>query len=220
MKPTLADLEQRIRDGLLKKYPEVRAVQLYRDAQQALVLWLSVPWPVPEYLWEELARLTRDVEVLIPIAAVQINEMRPQPVATLQRIEPDAWLEVPTPEQIANREAERAMLIELALLVRTILEVSREGVYTAVRVRQAGQCPGNPAWTPDEMLGRTVAEVAGQMAHAKVVGEIQKAIAEDRTIVFGYSALFRGETEQRHFQATCKPKPDGSGAWLAVARIG
>lgn len=79
MKPTIPDLQQRISTTLLAKYPEVHHVQLYRNEHQALVLWLTVPWPVPEYLWGELARLTRDVEILLPIVAVQINEMRPSP---------------------------------------------------------------------------------------------------------------------------------------------
>lgn len=112
------------------------------------------------------------------------------------------------------------MLIELALLVRTLLEVSREGIYLSVKVRHAGQLPGNPPLEAEEMLGRTIADIVGQSAHDKIVEVVQKAIAEGRPIVFGYSAQFRGEDFQRHFQATCKPKPDGSGAWLAVARMG
>lgn len=220
MKPTLPDLQQRIQSSLLGRYPEIHHVQLYRNTDDGLVLWLTVPWPVPEYLWVEMARFTRDVETLLPIVAVQVNELTPQPVATIQRLEPDAWIEPPTASELANRAAERALLLELALLVRTLIEVSREGVYISVRVRQAGRLPGDPPLQVDEMLGHTVAEIAGQSAHDKIVEVVQKAIAEERTIVFGYSSQFRGEDTQRQFQATCVPKPDGSGAFLAIARIG
>jgi len=221
MKPTLETIQERLAQSLLGKYPEIHHIQLYRNGTDGLVLWLSVPWPVPFKLWEEdLPRLTRDVEAIVPIAGVQINELGVLSVDDIRRVAPEPWIEHPSVAQVRNWQAQREMLVDLALLVRTILTVSREGIYLGVQMRHGGQCPGQPAWTPDEMLGRTVGEVCGTEAHAKVVEVIQKAIAEDRVIAFGYSATFGGETEPRHFQATCKPIPDGSGAWLAVARLG
>jgi len=221
MKPNIPALQERLSVELLQKYPSIHHLQIYRNEADGLVLWLSVPWPIPFSIWEEdLPRLTRDVEALVPIAGVQINELGVLAMEDIRRVAPEPWIEHPSETQIRNWQAQRQMLMELALLTRTLLTVSREGVYLAVCVRHGGQCPGQPAWTPEEMLGRTIAEVAGQAAHDKVVGTIQKAIAENRAIVFGYSAIFRGETEPRHFQAQCKPIPDGSGAWLAIARMG
>lgn len=221
MKPSIPALQERLATALLPKFPEIHHIQVYRDEADALVLWISVPWPVPFKLWEEdLPRLTRDVEALLPIAGVQVNELGVLTVADIRRCVPEPWIEHPSEQQVKNWQAQRELLTELALLTRTLLTISREGIYLGVQVRHGGQCPGHPAWTADEMLGRTVAEVCGQQTHDKIVGTIKKTIAENRAIVFGYSCTFRGESESLHFQATCKPIPDGSGAWLAVARIG
>ncbi|MEM6433236.1 MAG: hypothetical protein AAF773_05170, partial [Cyanobacteria bacterium P01_D01_bin.115] len=62
-------------------------------------------------------------------------------------------------------------------------------------------------------------KIAGWDAHHKILEVVNQAIDESRVIHFAYTAQFRGEDFDRDFQAVCKPKPDKSGAWLAVARL-
>lgn len=218
--PGLGAIEKHLREQILPRYPEIHQLQIYRlPANGELVLWLSSQWPVPMHLMDGLGRIARQADMVAPLYGIQINELGVRPVESFRLIEPTEWDEKPSEVQIKNLVARHDLMAELALLVRTILEISKAGVYTAVQIRHGGKPPGNPALKPEETLGKFVWQVAGWDAHNKIVEIINKAIDEDRTINFCYSAQFRGEDFSRDFQATCKPKPDKSGAWLAVARI-
>jgi hypothetical protein len=71
----LNEIEHRLRSALLPAYPDIHHAQLYRTEDGRLVLWLSVTWPVPFAIWDELPDIVARAEQMVPIAGIQINEL-------------------------------------------------------------------------------------------------------------------------------------------------
>ncbi|MEO1208551.1 MAG: hypothetical protein AAFX78_03330 [Cyanobacteria bacterium J06638_20] len=218
--PGLASVVRHLRERILPRYPEIKTLQIYRTQDTgALVLWLSVPWPVPIRLWDSLARIAREADLIAPVVGVQINELAVQSIEDIRLVDHHPWAGDISEKAVRNLAARHDLMSDLALLVRTILEVSKGGIYTGVNIRHGGRFPGKPELSVEEMIGQPVHAIAGWDAHHKILEVVNQAIDEDRVIHFAYTAQFRGEDFGRDFQAVCKPKPDKSGAWLAVARI-
>lgn len=217
----LQSIASHLEGQLSQKHPAIKAVRIYRHHEHdGLILFLSVqPWPAPEELVDRLASIARTADLLLPIHSVQVNEGRPIPVAMMQRLEPTQWKEAPSDLDYKNLAAKLDSAMALALNMRTLIEVSKAGIYLACKVRHGGQPPGVPPLSEDEMLGQPVSAIAGQEAHERIVAAVNKAIDSGKPLDIFYSAQFRGENFRRFFQGTCTPKADATGAWLWIARI-
>lgn len=219
--PQLADLATMIGQQLAEKYPQIKAALIYRHPEHdGLVLFLSVqPHPIPEYLLNQLGSIARAVDVMVPIHSIQLNELAPISVSSIQKILPEHWVEHTDRLAVGNLSAKLNAAMRLALNLRTCIEVSKAGIYMACEMRNGGQTPGVPPLCQDEILGQSISAIAGQVAHDKVVAAVNKAIDTGEDVEVFYQAQFRGETFWRFFQGTCVPKADRTGAWLWVARI-
>ncbi|MEM6437471.1 MAG: hypothetical protein AAF773_26990 [Cyanobacteria bacterium P01_D01_bin.115] len=131
----LASIERHLRKRILPRYPEIKTLQIYRTQDTgALVLWLSVPWPVPIRLWDSFARIAREADLVAPVSGIQVNELSVQSIEDIRLIDHEPWAEDLSEQAVQNLAARHELMSDLALLVRTILEISKGGIYTDVKI--------------------------------------------------------------------------------------
>lgn len=67
--------EKVIKEELLKDFPYIHHAQLFRGEGHRLILWLSVPWPIPFDLWERLGEVAEIATRVAPIHGIVVNEL-------------------------------------------------------------------------------------------------------------------------------------------------
>lgn len=209
----VATIEVRLLAALSQIHSSIQSVAV-TQTEYGLQLQITSAEPVPLSLSERLGQLACAAERILPLHSLKVNQAKPFLLREIREACPLDWIEQQKPPT-SSLKALCGLLLEEATRDRTLIEVSRSGIYLGY----FPQFGSRPIISPDEMIGKSLAEVVGERAQCRILAAIEEAAAKDQVTHCSYSARFEGDEADRQYVARVVIKPDGSGAYLSVARV-
>ncbi|HEY9881558.1 MAG TPA: PAS domain-containing protein [Leptolyngbyaceae cyanobacterium] len=166
---------------------------------------------MPPEFFSEMGNVLAIAERVAEFSYIRLNNTHPVEARGLR-----AWNRDLLKNSVVDEDLRELcqFLLKDASRERSIITISPNGVYLGF-VPQQGQ---KPKLQPDELIGKTIAEVIGQAAHDEIVQAVRRAQATAEDQFCNYEAVF-SNGEKHRYTARVSAKPDGSVAWLAVARL-
>ncbi|MBD2261401.1 hypothetical protein [Pseudanabaena sp. FACHB-2040] len=202
-------IKERILANLKAEYPFIVdcSIQLAANGWQ---LGIRTD-PMPDGFFDEMGNVLAIAERVAEFRTLKLNDNQPVEAEGLR-----AWC-----EQLFTDDSGEGDLKELcrflmkdARQLRSIITISPSGVYLSF-IPQQGQ---RSKVAPNELLGKTIAQVIGQTAHDEIISAVRRSQSTGQDQFCVYEAVF-GDGERQRYTARVSAKPDGSLAWLAVTRL-